>query len=394
MTAFLDQQELHSARFLKRSIVPHFIRLSDQFNRLSSETTLGLDSYWEDVKNPQNLRLAYFLGFMPCNAYRIAHIFHELTRLGFNGFQTTEKLRILDYGAGPATASIGLLSALEQKSFFASSSLEFSLVEQDKALLQLGLQWAAFFAQKTDLSTQWKGFHKKIQLKSPLDPLLNPASPRFDIWMISFMINELFSQFQTFAQNDEHACELAANALIQGWDEHLSTEGLVVIVEPALKTQSRQLLQIRKKLLESERFLSAYQILTPCLGHQNCGALSSAEDWCHEEISFMRPSFLKKLDELTGLDHKSLNFSYLVVIKSRKKRSEILTQLNMPAVRLVSPARKQQRDWEFFLCTPEGKRRARLARSKANLERGSILLDASLRGEKNATRVDEIKKLI
>jgi hypothetical protein len=158
-------------------------------------------------------------------------------------------------------------------------------------------------------------------------------------------------------------------------------------------------LEIRRELLtESQRRkIDWLQILLPCLGHQACGALAAAEDWCHEEAVWWRPPYFKLIDQLAELDRKTLPFSYLVITKSHRKREEILPALAgvKSTHRLVSPSHKEGRELEFFVCGSEGKRRARYRPAgpedpARELDRGDILSDADLRGDSRASRVDKI----
>lgn len=131
------------------------------------------------------------------------------------------------------------------------------------------------------------------------------------------------------------------------------------------------------------------------MGHQACGALAAEEDWCHEEVSWWRPPYFRTLDQMAGLDRKTLPFSYLVLTKSRRPREEILTALEPGASRqrLVSPAHKEGKEQEFFICGQDGKRRARWKLPEGEeIERGDILEGAQLRGDRNSARIDSVKK--
>jgi hypothetical protein len=140
---------------------------------------------------------------------------------------------------------------------------------------------------------------------------------------------------------------------------------------------------------------SRYQVLLPCLGHQACGALSNPDDWCHEEAKWWRPPYFRKIDDMAKLDRKSLPFSYLVITKSGRPIREILPALADSSKgfhRLVSPVHYEGKDSEFFLCGSDGKSRARL-RTELELGRGDILIDAEIRGDSQAKKVDFLKKI-
>lgn len=218
------------------------------------------------------------------------------------------------------------------------------------------------------------------------------TAPKFNLWLMSYFLNE-------FPQSPKEI----AQSLLAEWDRHLEDEALIILVEPALKAESRKLLELRKELIQQfgEQRGTPYQILLPCLGHQACGALATAEDWCHEEVTWWRPPYFRSIDKMAGLDRKTLPFSYLVIARSRKKLSELLPALKpsqQNRYRLVSPAHMEGRDQEFFVCGENGKRRARYRSAGEEdqadqLERGDILEDAELRGDTNASRVEKIGKV-
>jgi hypothetical protein len=381
-------EEIRAKRFLTRSVAPHVERLTELFNRLDSEKpNSGLDKYWRKGSNPENLRLAYFLSFMPGNLYRMASVWSELSRLGFR-WNTgenpeTANFRAVEFGAGPATGSSGILAGEAHAPVGLPTNGNFALIEQDRGTLRLGERFFEAFRQHLGLPAySTRPFHRKLELRQGWLP---SSAPSFHLWLMSFVLNEFHESPQ----------QLAAS-LLKSWDKHLEPEGLAILVEPALRLQSRRILELRQAVLDQDRS-GEFQVLLPCLGHQICGALADAEDWCHEEVAWWRPPYLKLLDEMTGLDRKSLPFSYLVVTRSRRPREEILPALAKARTthRLVSPAFKVGNDWEFYTCgTEDGKRRSRLKQSQGDPIRGSILVNASLRGDVQASRVEKLDELI
>lgn len=381
-------EEIRAKRFLSRSVAPHVERLKELFNRLDSDSPdSGLEKYWRKGSNPENLRLAYFLSFMPGNLYRMASVWSELSRLGFRWATSpdseTAGFRAVEFGAGPATGSTGILAGEAHASVGLPKNGNFALIEQDRGTLRLGERFFEAYRNHLALpSYSTRPFHRKL---APKQGWLPSSAPTFHLWLMSFVLNEFHESPQ----------ELAAS-LLKSWDKHLEPEGLVILVEPALRLQSRRILELRKALLEQDRS-GEFQILLPCLGHQSCGALADSEDWCHEEVAWWRPPYLKLLDEMTGLDRKSLPFSYLVFVRSRRPRAEILPALERARTthRLVSPAFRVGNDWEFYTCgLDDGKRRSRMKQEFGELVRGSILVNASIRGDAQASRIEKLDELI
>jgi hypothetical protein len=401
-----DVESLENKRYLTRSIVPHVKKLSGLFNRLSKQgekqsddkraqgeekqdQSAGLDPYWKQSSNPSHLRLAYFLYFMPSNLFRVASIWGELSRLGYE-WKGSDRLRGIEFGAGPAAGATGVAAGEKYAPLGIPKQGDWALIEQDRATLRLGSEWAQRYFQSQDL-VDWgtRTFHRTIDIKQGFLP---PAAPKFNIWVMSFFLNELLGE--------KASPDQVAAALLQAWDKHLDDEGLVILAEPALKLQSRKLLELRKSLLKlmDQRNESKLKLLLPCLGHQNCGALAAEEDWCHEEVTWWRPPYFKIIDEMAGLDRKTLPFSYLVFAKSSRSREELLPALrgsNPDAnQRLVSPAHSEGKELEFYVCGTQGKRKARYRPRNEDDRpgRGDILLDAEVRGDVNASRIDRFAK--
>lgn len=384
-----DEKALHSARFLSRSVVPHVRKLSSLFNREEKDQDAALDPYWKRGSNPAHLKLAYFLYFMPSNLFRIASVWAELARLGFRWSAAGSQLKGIELGAGPAPAGCAAALAECHAPVGLPRAGVWALIEQDKSMLELGSHWTRAYFDHQGLP-DWgvRPFHRKLRLQ---DGFLPRTAPRFNVWVMSFFLNELA----------EPPGEVA-RLLLDAWDRHLDDEAVIILIEPALRLQSRRLLEIRKALLEQieSRKIDWLRLLLPCLGNQACGALADSGDWCHEEVSWWRPPYFRIIDQLAGLDRKTLPFSYLVLARSRRAREVILPALAGDSrMRLVSPAHEEGREVEFFVCTQEGKRRARYrpennpeSKDSEALERGDILIDASLRGDVNSSRIERMRK--
>jgi hypothetical protein len=385
-----DIKSLQSPRFLARSVVPHVTRLSSLFNRDQKEQGSALSPYWKQSSNPAHFRLAYFLYFMPSNLFRVASVWSELARLGFQW--PHKELDAVEFGAGPASGLCGIAAGAKYSGTSFPQLGRWALIEQDKAVLELGLEWAQTYMSHLGMH-DWsaRSFHRKLD---PKQGFLPRNAPRFNLWLMSYYLNELDISPQELAKT-----------LIQDWARHLEEEGIVILVEPALKLQSRKLLELRRELLKERDKQNAdwLQVLLPCLGHQACGALSNPEDWCHEEVTWWRPPYFRTIDKMASLDRKTLPFSYLVLMKTRRSRNEILPALGATTAeqrsRLVSPAHSEGKELEFFICSQEGKRRTRYrpygdSDVGAGLQRGDILLEPDTRGDRNSSRTSKIKKVI
>ena len=386
-----EGETLQSKRYLTRSIAPHVKTLSSLFNRTEGSQTDGIDTeaYWTEGGSAKNRRLAYFLSFMPCNLFRVASVWSELHRLGFQWpFSKDQDFRGIEWGAGLASGACGIIAGERHAPIGMPAQGNFALIEQSKAALHLGAKWFEYFSGS---GISARPFHRRVDLSSSWLP---SGAPKFHVFVMSYFLNE-----------SETPAETLVNNFIQTCERHLEEEGLVVIVEPALKLQSRKLLQFRKALIEHPRVISGevpLKVLLPCLGHQACGALAKEDDWCHEEVSWWRPPYLRELDSMTGLDRKTLPFSSLVIQKTRKSMDELLPRLkgqNSERYRLVSPSFSlSKKTSEFFICGQDGKRRARLANNDIKNgadtpDRGDILQMTTLRGDPALSQIDSTEVL-
>ncbi len=379
-------EDLRSRRYVARSIIPHIKTLSDHFNRMNSDAP-GLDgtAYWAESSNDANRRLAYFLAYAIPNAFKVASILHEISRLGFKNKGSIQS--VIELGAGPAAGAAGVVLAHSRDLKITpalSLDPEFALVEQRKSVLELG----SAFLQHLNPRASVRTFPRRIAFDQPWLP---KAAPKFDLAIASFVLNESSVSPDTLASRTAEFVE-----------NHITENGLLLIVEPALREQSRRMLTLRQKWIERVELNGyAQRILLPCLGHQSCPALAKEEDWCHEDVSWWRPKYLRMIEELTGLDRKSLPFSYLVISKSALGAAQSFTSLEGAKTlhRLVSPAKSMGGSaLEFFTCSSEdGKRRVRATKGTVQgrfMQRGDVLINAEVHGAPESSQLDQLSAIV
>lgn len=346
-----SKEELFSDRFLSRSVQPHLERLSAHFNRLEGDPDeSGLAPYWKSSSHSDHVRMAYFLAYFPSNFIRTASVMYEVAhRCNLSGL-SQKPLRVLELGSGPAASTNALAFLATRPEFAIFQNARFAWIESDRKMLDAAQRYFSIFQGKINAPpAKVDLFHRKI-LQKPGDTVLPPRAPQFDIILSSFFWNEL-----------NLTPEGTVEAIEQMLHKHLSRDGFFIWIDPALKAQSRKVLTVRKLLLERRTFTKQFSVRLPCMGHQECGALRQAEDWCHEEVVWWRPEILRKLDNLVELDHRRLPFSYLVIQKQKSNEN------TNPFYRLVSPSHEEGKAQEFFLCGTSGKSRARIHPSQLKI---------------------------
>ncbi len=168
---------------------------------------------------------------------------------------------------------------------------------------------------------------------------------RFDLIVAAHLLNELPLSV------DERA------RLVLSWiGEWLGPGGVCVLLEPALRETSRDLLGVRDRLIDRGLF-----VVAPCLWQGPCPALARERDWCH--------------DSAAALSRSRVDFSYLVVAATGE------VNRNQDLFRVVSDRLEEKGRQRLYGCGPAGRHpivRLDRERSPANVafdtaERGQLL---------------------
>lgn len=134
--------------------------------------------------------------------------------------------------------------------------------------------------------------------------------------------------------------------LLTGWLRRLSPGGMLVIIEPALKTSSRRLMALRPDLAR----VPGIRIIRPCLHAGPCPllAIETRDEWCHETIPWKPPGYMVQLNRGLEREIDVLKFSYLVMARIDEAAAA-------GAFRVISRRLKEKGKTKCFLCTPEGR---------------------------------------
>jgi hypothetical protein len=96
---------------------------------------------------------------------------------------------------------------------------------------------------------------------------------RFDLLVAAHLLGELHRGRPYDDRIDARARGVRAWA-----DDLLAPGGTLILIEPALRETSRELLAVRDQLLA----MSDLEIVAPCFWRGACPALASPRDWCHD----------------------------------------------------------------------------------------------------------------
>lgn len=346
--------------------------LADAVLRLSKLLTRDRSELPAAYLNDAALRKAYQAYFLPPNRDKIRLALTELS-IHPQGVLRKDRLRVLDLGSGPGTAVLGMIDYFSQQDH--QPFLEFIAQDQVAGNLKEAARLFSDLQQGYPAATLTT-FH------STIDKVGSGLNGRYDIIMLSNLLNELYAQD---AAKLTRRTELLAH-LIRTF---LAPDGSCIIIEPALQGTSRDLLLLREALREQ-----GFTVYAPCLGQGLCPALLNPKDWCHEDIPWEAPPLIRALDKLTGLRKDALKFSYLVL---RLDGCSLADVYGTGACRVVSEPLVSKGKAEYYVCGAAGRKlitRLDKDRSPENqaysgLRRGDIVVFEDLRDEGKRFKVEK-----
>lgn len=240
--------------------------------RLSEGLTRGRRLVGRGYMDSPDLLGAYLLYFWPVSYAQARHVLGELG---------TKVRSALDVGSGPAPLAMAAADL---------GAHELFAVDRSDRALALALKVAA--EVKAPLTTRsW-------------DPLAGQPLPgaglAFTHVLVGHALNELWADAPDRLERRTALCEELLG--------RVRRHGSLVLLEPALRTTTRELLQLRDRLVEK-----GFAIRAPCLYRGGCPALLKEVDWCHAERAWTPPPVLARLIAAAGLHKELLQMAYLVV---------------------------------------------------------------------------------
>jgi ribosomal protein RSM22 (predicted rRNA methylase) len=233
--------------------------------------------------------------FFPRDLPKVFGPLDELLRLGRAPNQHT--LRVLDVGAGLGATSFGLARWLRARAL-PVQMLNVTALERETGALR---GFGAFVRAFTDLPDELV----PIELTAHTTDLrAMRISDKFDLVLFGFVLNELYLELPE-AERLARRAELLLQA-----SERLAPGGSIIVLEPALKATTRELMQLRDLVAARA---SAPFVLAPCLHARRCPMLPSPRDWCHQELSYVLPPHLVDVAKVAQLRYEGLRYASLVL---------------------------------------------------------------------------------
>lgn len=234
---------------------------------LTRERQLAGARYMDDPR----LLGAYLLFYWPVSYAQARQVMGELPN---------RPRQVLDLGSGPGPVAFAAMDA---------GAGEVTAADRSKAALTLARELATE-AGEALATREWDPTKKGGAL----------PEGQYDLITMGHVVNELYGA------TDEALKPRAA--LLEAVLAKVKRGGSLLVMEPALRETSRNLLKVRDLMVER-----GYAIRAPCMYRGSCPALVKETDWCHAERPWPMPRVVEELARAAGLHKEALKMSYLVL---------------------------------------------------------------------------------
>ena len=248
---------------------------------------------------------------------------------------------MLDLGSGPGTGALAVLDWLHQRHPECAGNLTVVAVDSSAdALSQAGQLWDCYCRESGIAGARLTLYEKDLErpLDGPSGGEIYKSGP-YDVIIMANCLNELFSRAVDPIG--------ARTGLLAGLLTLLAPHGTMMLVEPALRTTSRELHQVRDRLLHDRRCT----VYSPCLHERACPALMNPDDWCHEERAWDPPAAIQAIDQEVGFIKDALKFSYLLL----RVDGRTIVDRDPQVFRIVSELRELKGDTRAWVCNELGR---------------------------------------
>lgn len=278
------------------TLKPHIVQsIAAHVQKLWAKFNTDRQSLDREYMSDEKMLMAYLAAFFLPNVARTqSALSNKNIKSQLLWLKQQTSLRILDFGSGPLSCSIGLLLALndlaanDSEAFKDLKEIEIVATERSEKAVRIGQKWMT------------ENLNPRISLT--VERLTSiPQHSFFDIVLAANVLNEIPEKHQLKTIESLLACASSVSP------------SLFLILEPGQDVHSKKLSTIRDELLS--RHQSAIEIIAPC-PHQGPCPLSAASgrlDWCWFKCKFDAPDLLIEIDKKTLLNHGELAYSFLAV---------------------------------------------------------------------------------
>jgi len=322
-----------SQQDVPQSIIDGVARLSQLFTRG------GLDGTTAYLEAPP-LCASYLAYYVPVNLSKVQLLLNELQPV----FPTvpSEEFRVLDLGGGPGTGALATLDwCCSTLSVLSPAALRVTVVDHSARALTLCAElWQTYQRHHTHpMPPPVQTIEHNLERSLPSGIRAVGVAKGYDLIIVQNLLSELFIRSLDPVSQRASFVEMLLDCL--------TTNGSLMVIEPALRSASRGLHQVRDKLLAGQHC----SVYSPCLHDGPCPALVKPDDWCHEERKWETPDWISQIDTNVGFIKDALKFSYVIL----RKDGKTLVPRHAGYHRVVSELRVMKGEKRVWLCNETGR---------------------------------------
>jgi ribosomal protein RSM22 (predicted rRNA methylase) len=315
-----------------------FQELSQAVSTLSRLFTTDRASLPDNYFDDPLLAAAYRAYFMPVNVAKIQALLDELHDESGMEIDPSKPMTVLDFGSGPGTGALACMDWIVTSGRPGIRVL--SVDRSHPAGRDARRLWEVYCRTTGVHSSTLEVYEADLEKphKGPVWNRIREAAP-YEVIIMANSLNELFTGFDD---------PLARRALLVAEAlPLLHPHGTMMVVEPALRSVTRDLHRLRDELLKQ----GSCTVYSPCLHEQACPALVCVDDWCHEERPWIPPASIQAIDQAVGFIKDALKFSYLLL----RKDGRTIVRRKPDVFRVVSELRELKGEKRAWLCNELGR---------------------------------------
>lgn len=272
---------------------------------LTGERSLVGASYMED---PAMLR-AYLEYYWPVSRAQAERALFVAAKNGCPPFR-----KVIDAGSGPGPVAAAFADA---------GARELSLVDQSRRALDLAIREIGVRCASP------------VSVSASEGNIASPDPGRIHLWGEADCVSFGHSLNEVFADDPDRVARRAD--LLTRWSAALAPGGIILVIEPALLSTSRDLLAVRDLLVGR-----GWAVIAPCPGRSrlSCPALSAGtQHTCHEDVLWKLPPSVAALAESIKVDKEFLKMTWFAFAPPRAEGAGVQpVSPEIPASRVVSEA--------------------------------------------------------
>lgn len=275
---------------------PEVSELAQRVEALSDVYTVDRDAALSDAAGREHLRAKVFY-FLSSDAPKASLVLREVEQARVTiGRSSSEKIRVLDLGAGVGATAVGVLLSLDAAK---CPAVELTMIDADPAALSVAAAVAAKAANLAGLKLRTNTAVRDLsKLSDPAAANDATLAGTWDLVIAQAVLNEL-------PLGDD------ADAARSAWISRWARQGLTAIIEPALRATTQPLQRARDLLLSND---GTIRVIAPCLHQSRCPMLAEGDrDWCHEIRTIEPTPRVLQVQAITRRRDDRTKFSFLVL---------------------------------------------------------------------------------